>query len=102
MVAFLFTDVEGSTRLWEAHPAETGRAVAVHDDILREAIASHEGHVFSTGGDAFCAAFSSVRAAVEAGVAAQLGLRGLVVNDEPVRVRMAVHVARQQLARRQR
>jgi predicted ATPase/class 3 adenylate cyclase len=92
VVAFLFTDVEGSTRLWESHGAETNRAIAVHDSILREAISTHDGHVFSTGGDAFCAAFSSVNAALEAALAAQLGLVGLAVGELPLRVRMAIHV----------
>jgi predicted ATPase/class 3 adenylate cyclase len=91
VVAFLFTDVEGSTRLWETNPTETSRAIAIHDGMLRETITSHHGHVFSTGGDAFCAAFSSVSDALEAGIAAQLRLVGLEVGGEPLRVRMAVH-----------
>ena len=58
-VTFLFTDIEGSTRLWERHLDAMEDALACHDAILRNAIGSHGGYVFATGGDAFCAAFST-------------------------------------------
>jgi len=57
-VTFLMTDLEGSTRLWEAHPQEMKDALAWHDDVLRRAIESHNGYIFTTAGDAFCAAFA--------------------------------------------
>ena len=56
-VTLLFTDVEGSTRLWEAHPAAMQAALARHDALVRHCIEDHDGHVFKTVGDAFCAAF---------------------------------------------
>ena len=56
-VTFLFTDIEGSTRLWEQHPEAMGAALARHDALLGAAIAAHRGYVFKTVGDAFCAAF---------------------------------------------
>ena len=91
-VTFLFTDLEGSTRLWDRHPEEMRAALAVHDEILRSEIDSHGGYVFSTGGDAFAAAFWTARDAVDAAVAGQ---RRLAAEDwpEPVvlRVRMGVH-----------
>jgi hypothetical protein len=65
-VTFLFTDVEGSTRLWEDYPAEMQVALERHDEILRDAIESHGGYVFSTGGDAFAAAFARVGDALSA------------------------------------
>jgi len=60
-ITFLFTDIEGSTRLWEEHPDAMRQALAQHDDLLRSCIESHGGHVFKTMGDAFCAAFPNPR-----------------------------------------
>jgi class 3 adenylate cyclase len=73
-VTFLFGDVEGSTRLWEAHGEDMRRALAVHDDLVRGALESAAGFVFSTGGDRFGAAFSRAGDAVLAALAAQRGL----------------------------
>ena len=63
-VTFLFTDIEDSTRFWESTPADMTAAVQAHDVIVRSAIERHGGHVFATGGDGFCAAFSSAVDAV--------------------------------------
>lgn len=49
-VTFLFTDIEGSTRLWEERPDEMRAALAQHDEILRSAIEGNHGYVFATGG----------------------------------------------------
>ena len=57
-VSFLFTDIEGSTRLWDTEPVAMGAALARHDEILRSAIDRHGGQVFATGGDGFAAAFT--------------------------------------------
>ena len=78
VVTFLFTDVEGSTRRWEADPDEMRAALAAHDEVLRSAIEAHGGFMFKHTGDGVCAAFSSPRAAVDAAVAAQreLGVAG--------------------------
>src|SRR5512144_825452 len=73
-VTFLFTDIEGSTRLWETNHDAMSMALARHDEILRRCIAGQRGHVFKTGGDAFCAVFDSASAAVHAALAAQLAL----------------------------
>lgn len=73
-VTFLFTDVEGSTRRWESHPEAMKLAMARHDALVREAIEAGDGVVFTTAGDAFCAAFSSPREAIGAAVAAQKAL----------------------------
>ena len=56
-VTFLFTDIEGSTRMWERDPVAMRSALSRHDEILNEAIERHGGYVFKTVGDAFCAAF---------------------------------------------
>ena len=73
-VTFLFTDLEGSTRRWEAHPAEMRDALARHEAIVRGAVDSHGGVVFSTMGDGMAAVFASAREAVRAVLAAQQGL----------------------------
>ena len=73
-VTFLFTDLEGSTRLWEAHPREMRDALARHDTIVRGAVESHGGAVFSTTGDGMAAVFASARDAVRAVLAAQAEL----------------------------
>ena len=52
-VTFLFTDLEGSTRLWEEHPEAMKGALARHDEVLRGEIVSHGGHVVKTTGDGF-------------------------------------------------
>ncbi len=54
-VTFLFTDIEGSTKRWEQYPQQMKAALQRHDHILRSAIEQHNGHVFKTVGDAFCA-----------------------------------------------
>ncbi len=70
-VTFLFTDLEGSTRRWEAHPEQMRDALAHHDAIVRGAVESHGGVVFSTMGDGMAAVFASARDAVRAVLAAQ-------------------------------
>ena len=52
-VTFLFTDIEGSTRLWEQHPIEMRVALERHDEILHAGVAKHDGFVFAAGGDGF-------------------------------------------------
>jgi class 3 adenylate cyclase len=73
-VTFLFTDLEGSTARWEAHPAEMAAALARHDAIVRDAVGAHGGTVFATMGDGMAAVFTSAREAVRAVLAAQRGL----------------------------
>ncbi|WP_231972881.1 MULTISPECIES: adenylate/guanylate cyclase domain-containing protein [unclassified Mycobacterium] len=83
VVTFLFTDVEGSTRRWEADADGMRVALAAHDDALRTAIEAHGGWLFKHTGDGVCAAFASPRAAVDAAVAAQRSL------ELPVRMGLA-------------
>ena len=70
-VTFLFTDLEGSTRLWEAHPEAMKGALARHDEILRDAVEMHSGHVVKMTGDGLHAAFQLPADAVAAAVAGQ-------------------------------
>src|SRR6266498_698500 len=69
-VTFLFTDIAGSTVLWEQHPQAMPDALARHDAILRAAIAAHGGAIFHTAGDAFCTAFAGAPAALASALAA--------------------------------
>jgi predicted ATPase/class 3 adenylate cyclase len=93
MVAFLFTDIEGSTKLWEQHDAEMRAEMARHDATVAGAIARHDGHVFSRAGDSFGASFDSARHALTAAVEAQRELESGNANAPvTIRVRMGVHV----------
>jgi len=55
-ITFLFTDIEGSTRAWQAQRAAMQRAVARHDELIRQCVVARDGDVFKTVGDAFCTA----------------------------------------------
>src|SRR6185437_5411995 len=91
-VTFLFTDIEGSTRLWDSQPAAMQAAVARHDEVMRRCIAAGDGHVFKTVGDAFCTAFPTAPKALAAALAAQQALHAEPWPDAlPIRVRMALH-----------
>ncbi|OBA84162.1 cyclase [Mycobacterium sp. 1164966.3] len=70
-MTFLFTDVEGSTRRWEADADAMRAALSAHDEVLRTTIEAHGGWLFKHTGDGVCAAFASPRSAVDAAVAAQ-------------------------------
>ena len=83
VVTFLFTDVEGSTRRWEADADGMRAALATHDEVLRGVIEAHGGWLFKHTGDGVCAAFASPRLAVDAAVAAQRAL------ELPVRMGIA-------------
>src|SRR6516164_3935569 len=88
-VTFLFTDLEGSTRLWEEHPDAMHAALARHDEILRDGVAAHEGHVVKTTGDGIHAVFATAHDALDAAVAMQLRLVATSFEEtEPLRVRM--------------
>ena len=92
-VAFLFTDIEGSTRLWETEPAAMARSLVLHNEALHAAFARHGGVVFSTMGDGMAVAFSSAVGAVRAVLEAQ---RALVTAPWPagtgvLKVRMGLH-----------
>ena len=91
-VTFLFTDIEGSTQLWERSPEAMRTALAKHNQIIGDAIDAHGGVVFKTVGDAFYAAFADPVAAVEAAIDAQSGLGGSTWPTEPgIRVRIGIH-----------
>jgi len=91
-VTLLFTDVEGSTRLWDAERDAMAAALRRHDEILRDAIEQAGGYVFKTVGDSFCAAFSAAKAALDAALAAQRNLAAESwPTSRPIVVRMGLH-----------
>jgi predicted ATPase/class 3 adenylate cyclase len=90
VVTFLFTDIEGSTRRWEADPDEMRLALAAHDEVLRGAIEAHGGSLFKHTGDGVCAVFASPKSAVDAAITAQRELQlpvrmGLATGEAEVR-----------------
>jgi predicted ATPase/class 3 adenylate cyclase len=91
-VTFLFTDIEGSTQLWEQHPEEMKSGLARHDSILKEAIESHNGRIIKTTGDGAHAVFPTAVDAAEAALAGQRNLQSEFANIEsPIRARMGLH-----------
>ena len=70
-ITFLFTDIEGSTQLWETYPDEMGIAFPRQEKILRETIKKHAGYPYKMIGDAFQAAFSSAQDALASAVEVQ-------------------------------
>lgn len=93
-VTFLFTDIQGSTALWEADPDAMRSALARHDALLSRAIAAHGGQVFKTIGDAFCAAFAVVPEALSAALTIQQDLLAESwATATPIRIRIALHTA---------
>jgi predicted ATPase/class 3 adenylate cyclase len=92
IVTVLFTDIEGSTKLWESAPEKMKIALQRHHAILQDAITSNGGAVFQIIGDAFCAAFSIALAAISAAATAQRSLRQEPWDlPFPIRVRMGIH-----------
>jgi predicted ATPase len=88
----LFTDVVGSTTLWEVAPDAMRVAIARHDALLHAAVDEHGGYVFATGGDGFAAAFARAADAVSAAVAGQAALLAEVWPDgASLSVRMGLH-----------
>jgi predicted ATPase/class 3 adenylate cyclase len=94
-VTFLFSDIEGSTRLvQDVGPATFTLILERHNAIMRAAISQHRGIDRGTQGDSFMAVFTEAPAAVAAAVASQLELAGVVWPHQPgaaVRVRMGIH-----------
>lgn len=89
---FVFTDIEGSTRLWEQFPEAMDSALELHDRLMRDAFNEFGGHIFKTVGDMFCVAFANPVQAVSACFAAQKRLAETqfgAVGD--IRVRMGIY-----------
>ena len=99
-VTFLFTDIEGSTQLWEDHPQAMKSALAVHDSVLRDAIRENRGALIKMTGDGAHAAFETALDAVNAALYAQYSLHtsqfleGLALT---LPVRMGLHTGEAEL-----
>jgi predicted ATPase/class 3 adenylate cyclase len=97
-VTFLFTDLEGSTRLWEEHPEAMRGALARHDEILQGATYDHEGCIVKMTGDGALAVFSDAADAAGAAIDAQLALgREAWGPTGELRVRMGLHTGTAEL-----
>ncbi|MGE5376309.1 MAG: adenylate/guanylate cyclase domain-containing protein [Bacteroidota bacterium] len=97
-VTFLFTDIEGSTRLWQEQPAAMRVAHERHDEILRTAIQSNHGYIFQIVGDSFSAAFHNALDGLNAALAAQQSLHQEVWGATGrIRVRMGLHTGTAQI-----
>jgi predicted ATPase/class 3 adenylate cyclase len=91
-VTFLFTDIEGSTRLWEEQPDAMRVALARHDALLTDAVVAHGGAVVKTTGDGVHAVFPLAAEGVLAAVDGQLALSAATWETTvPIRVRMGLH-----------
>ena len=90
-VTFLFTDIEGSTKLAQAHPDKWEDLRARHHAILQSAMDTHNGYVFQIIGDAFCVAFHTASDGLNAAIEAQRGLKTseFFENSEVFKLRCA-------------
>jgi len=96
-VTFVFTDVEGSTRLWEEHRDVMSDVLAQHDEVVRGAVSEAGGVVFATGGDGFAAVFARASSAVGAAVVVQREVGALEwPGGSGRRVRVALHTGEAQ------
>ena len=91
-VTFLFTDIEGSTQLWEREPERMQPALARHDALVRASIAGSGGTVVKMTGDGVHAAFDQPDAALEAAVSIQCGLVRFEAEGLELRARCGIHL----------
>jgi len=101
-VTFLFTDIEGSTALWERHPEAMQAALARHDRTLREAVESCSGVIVKTTGDGAYAVFRAAKDALAASLAAQRVLQSAPSSSASdlriaLKVRMGLHTGEAEL-----
>ena len=103
-VTFLFTDIEGSTQLWEQHPEAMKAALAKHDAILKGAIEANHGQIIKTTGDGahavFPAAIDAIRGAIEAQRVLTQTSEVLGISEVALRSRMGLHTGEAELPER--
>ncbi len=90
-VTFLFTDIEGSTRLAQDFPESLPAALEKHDLILQNAIERNRGFAFEIIGDAFCCSFQKAEDAVKAAVEMQVNLAMQKWDDAVIKIRIGIH-----------
>jgi predicted ATPase/serine/threonine protein kinase len=96
-VTFLFTDIEASTKLAQQYPEATPGLLARHNEILNQAVESHNGFVFQVVGDSYAVSFHNADDAVNAALQAQRNLQNENWNPAPIKVRMGIHTGAAQL-----
>ena len=96
-VTFLFTDIEGSTKLAQEYPDKIPALLARHNEILNLAIQTQNGFVFNLAGDSFSVAFHNVNDAVKAALEAQRRLQNEDWSPAPIKVRMGIHTGQAQI-----
>ena len=97
-VTFLFTDIEGSTKLAQQYPDTMPALLARHREILQQSIQAQNGYVFQVVGDSFSAAFHSASDALNAALNIQRNLHNEAWSSAPINVRMGIHTGAAQLA----
>src|SRR5262245_1303853 len=98
-VTFLFTDIEGSTKLAQYYPDEMPALLARHNELLSKAVQAHNGFVFRIVGDSFSVAFHTAGNALSAALDAQRQLQNESWMPAPIKVRMGIHTGTAQLNR---
>ena len=96
-VTFLFTDIEGSTKLAQEHPEQWENLRQRHHAILRSAMDIQQGYIFHIIGDAFCVAFTTARQALSAALQVQEALHKEDWGNTPIKVRMGVHTGQAEI-----
>jgi predicted ATPase/class 3 adenylate cyclase len=96
-VTFLFSDIEGSTKLAQEHPDTWESLQQRHHAILQSAIEAHNGFVFQIIGDAFCAAFHTAGDALRAAVKSQKDLHAEKWGEAIIKVRMGIHTGKAEI-----
>ncbi|HLA06673.1 MAG TPA: adenylate/guanylate cyclase domain-containing protein, partial [Anaerolineales bacterium] len=96
-VTFLFTDIEGSTKLAQQYPDAMPALLARHHEILNQSIQAHNGYVFQVVGDSFSAAFHSASDALNAALEAQKLLYSESWSPARIKVRMGIHTGAAQI-----
>src|ERR1700752_4500047 len=96
-VTFLFTDIEGSTKLSQQYHQAMPALLARHHEILIQSIQAQNGYVFQVVGDSFSAAFHSASSALNAALDAQRKLHTEAWTPAPIKVRMGIHTGAAQI-----
>ncbi len=91
IVTFLFTDIEGSTKLSQEFPEILNTFLVRHNSILNDSVSYNNGFVFKITGDSFCCAFQNAEDAIKASVEAQKKLNSEDRKEAVIKVRMGIH-----------
>jgi predicted ATPase/class 3 adenylate cyclase len=96
-VTFLFTDIEGSTKLAQQYPESMPALLARHNEILNQAVESHNGFIFQVVGDSYAVSFHNANDALNTALQAQRNLHNENWNPAPIKVRMGIHTGAAQV-----